>query len=277
MTPEEPRVIQGQHPSTNALATSHEDPEAEPLEDSRQYCPRCEYNLTGIRSERCPECGQHLDWEAIRREHDRDARRVGTVWERSAWYTKPWGFLVTAVQTALTPWILANQIRIEPRLAPALGFLIACMVGGTAIVTLRHGESFGDLFMWFVGVACQIILQTLAFGWFLRPFRVRRRFRFWFVVGCYTSYPMLLEGFSEVPYIVWEGSSIWPFSYWRSDAAWLTSLLFHLWWIDLAVIAWVRLPSTRRRRIFLILVAIPILTCVSSYAGCNAGRLVDAF
>ncbi len=30
-------------------------------------CPRCQYNLTGLRDARCPECGHEFQWQTVRR------------------------------------------------------------------------------------------------------------------------------------------------------------------------------------------------------------------
>ena len=44
-------------------------PEGEPLSESLDlHCPECNYNLTGLREWRCPECGQRFD---PRRAHTR--------------------------------------------------------------------------------------------------------------------------------------------------------------------------------------------------------------
>jgi predicted RNA-binding Zn-ribbon protein involved in translation (DUF1610 family) len=36
-------------------------------------CPSCHYNLTGLSSNRCPECGQIFNWRSVR-------RRAGRIW-----------------------------------------------------------------------------------------------------------------------------------------------------------------------------------------------------
>lgn len=34
--------------------------------DLTLFCLKCDYNLTGIVSDRCPECGEAIDWDNIR-------------------------------------------------------------------------------------------------------------------------------------------------------------------------------------------------------------------
>lgn len=40
-------------------------PQVTPTETTDLYCPQCEYNLHGIDSLRCPECGTAIDYEAL--------------------------------------------------------------------------------------------------------------------------------------------------------------------------------------------------------------------
>ena len=62
-------------------------------------------------------------------------------------------------------------------------------------------------------------------------------------LGPYTSYPLLLEGFDEPPYILADQTNLFPFTcFFGGSIAVFTSILFNLWWFGLTVIAAVRLP-----------------------------------
>jgi len=248
-------------------------PQVDATTDSGLTCLRCDYSLTGLTSDRCPECGTPIDWPATRLEHENELRRKGPVWGRWPWYLAPAAFVVTAAQVAFLPWVFADRLPARPRLRSALAFLGLCM--GMALVTTlftHHGDE-PDHVMWGIGVACEVVLQTALFGWLLQPYRVRHSYRFWFAVTAYTSYPLLMELFRGPPFILQRASNVWPFSMWGSNHPdWLTSLLYHWWWAGLAIMAWVRLPRRRRWRIALMIASIPALTYISSYTGCYLGE-----
>lgn len=247
----------------------------EPPADQGLRCPSCDYNLTGITSERCPECGHVLQWDAIRRERTLEENRPGTHWERYAGIRRPVGFVVTALRAALFPWLFAQEVPARPALRAAVAFLAVCLALGMLGAVIADNADGESLVMWGIGVVCQVLLQTLLFGLLLPPGGLKYAFRFWLGTSAYTSYPLLLEGFRSPPYILCEYSNIWPFSAWGGETAdLLTSILYHLWWAGLVVIAAMRLHRRRRRRILLVLVAIPLLTYLSSYAGCYLGDLV---
>ena len=69
-----------------AIATPPDDPRFAPA----LYCPRCDYDLRGLTSDRCPECGQILDAQSLRMaavpwERRRQVGPLGRV--RMFWWT----------------------------------------------------------------------------------------------------------------------------------------------------------------------------------------------
>jgi hypothetical protein len=145
--------------------------------DSGLHCPKCEYNLTGIESERCPECGTTINWDAVRLVRDVEAQRPSTCWERWPWPLKPLAFLVTAFQAALLPWIFARQLPACPRRLAALTFLVLCIAVGLLVATHFSGADRQDICMWVVGVVSHVLLQTLVFGLALPLPRAKRPLR----------------------------------------------------------------------------------------------------
>lgn len=254
----------------------HVEEEGNVASDSGLYCPRCEYNLTGLTESRCPECGTTINWDAVRRARDAEARRTGTCWERWPWQLKPVGFLATAFQAALLPWVFARQVPSRPRLLSAFAFLAVCMVAGS-LVAAHFSTGQRDICMWVVGVGSHVLLQTFVFGLALPLPRLKRPFRFWLAVTCYTSYPLLLEGLDAPPYILpfHKESNLWPFArFYGNGTALLTSIVYYVWWVGLAVIAFVRLPQRHRRRVVVVVLAVLAMTVVSSYSGCQLGSFV---
>jgi len=248
------------------------------VSDSGLRCPQCDYNLTGLTEHRCPECGTPINWAAVRRAWDVEIQRPGTCWERWPWYLKPLAFLATTFQAALLPWVFAGQLPARPRRLPALTFLVLCVVIGSVAAKSFSGSDRHDICAWVVGVVSHVLLQTLVFGLALPLPRVKRPFRFWLAVTCYTSYPLLLEGLDERPSHLLpfrEQSNLWPFANsYHENVTLLTSILFYLWWIGLAVIALVRLHPRHRRRVVVLVVAVLAMTVVSSYSGCQIGGYI---
>lgn len=257
-------------PSAPQAPTSPPD---EPLR-----CPTCEYNLTGITSAQCPECGTVIDWNALRAERERERTRPGTCWERWPWYLKPAGFAVTALHVAVTPWIFAAQLPSRPRLRWPLAFALLC-VGSVGLTVFRDGD--GDLFyMWVIASISCIGGQVILFRLILRPRHVKHPWRYWLAVSCYTSYPLPIQALAALPaYILFFETPVWPFSEWSdwTDIDIVTSILFWLWWADILVIALIRSRRKDVWRVALLAVMLLALAVGVSYLGFYAGVSVGGF
>lgn len=248
------------------------------LQDARLHCLKCDYNLTGITSDRCPECGCELDWDQIKHWAALELSTHGTRWERSSWLALPLALITTTLEVMLMPWIFARQIGSQHRVWPAVGFAITCMAIAMVIVPLIQGEET-QLSVWLPCVIVHIVLQTFLFALVLRPQRIRHPIRFWFVISAYTTYPVLFEMFSGPPYITLEQTNIWPLVFlYQTSGAWgnspdvTASTMYYLWLAGLVTIAYQRLPHHRRWYSLLMIVLIPLLTVTSYYV---AGHVME--
>lgn len=245
--------------------------------DTGLHCPRCDYNLTGIASARCPECGTPLDWSVLRQAAAVEQGRRGPVWERWPWWLLPVAFVVTALEAAVLPWRFAARLPARPRVRPALGFLLTCAAVGVAVAWARERILASDVVMWLTGVAACVLLEALVFTLLLPLPRVRWPLQFWLAVACYTSYPLVAEGWwGSPPYIINDGSNIWPLhrTQWTSYDP-VASVAFYVWGAGLLVMALTRIAPRQRWRALLLPGLVPLLTYVSSYAGCYVGEHAD--
>lgn len=228
-------------------------PAVAPEMDEGLTCPHCDYNLTGLAGERCPECGQPVDLAEVRAFHARESQRRGPAWERWPGYLKPLAFVVTTLQAALLPWRFARSVPARPRLGWALAFGGICFAGVPN--PFFRGTADFEIFILVGGsmIVC-LLVQSIVFARLAPPAGGGRPFRFWLAVGCYTSYPVLIEMNAGIPvFILFDESPIWPFSEWSHwvEFNWAATALFYLWWADLVVIMLLRCRQARWWRLLL--------------------------
>lgn len=101
-------------------------------------CRKCAYNLTGLREDRCPECGTPFTWREVRQRvahiwgltlrlrHANEDARTGLIMALSGWFALGFAFLVGS-------GLLIGFARIVAFLAAFMGLIL-----GSQVLNLRR-------------------------------------------------------------------------------------------------------------------------------------------
>ena len=109
------------------------DPLSAPADDQGLRCLTCDYNLTGINSEQCPECGVIIPWTAVRQR----AAHIAAVRPATPWDTpgvcRISGFVRTLMLASLAPQRLARRYPIAVDMRAARRYALTCWALGEAV------------------------------------------------------------------------------------------------------------------------------------------------
>lgn len=123
------------------------------------YCIRCDYNLTGIESARCPECGWVIDWAAARLNVEQ--RRPGTpAHHAEGWRVVP-AVLATVALMLFRPIQFARRLRYDESLWPAAGVALGACLLAAAPYAIMGGVS-RDHVQWAAAYGCGIVACMLS-------------------------------------------------------------------------------------------------------------------
>jgi len=247
-------------------------------------CVRCDYNLTGLPGNTCPECGWCIDWRLAAL--DKEQRRSGTPAHRATGWRVLDQTALTVLLMLFAPWRFARQLRYDERLWPALS--VAFIAPSLSLAVwwvfnfqpdhwLAQLRDFLHVLPVYVSGAITVMMcDSLAFATLHRDrsnpaFSWRRRLRFWVLVSLYSTCFVGAWPLTEVPWaspleanFVWVGDlrvGLW--SKLRDSAG--VTLIFYWWWMVLGTVL-----LLRNRPRWLVLVCV-LLVYLSAWGGSIVG------
>lgn len=201
-------------------------------------CHRCGYDLTGLHTPRCPECGTAFDWSDPRL---RAEGRPRIAFERGRTTAgRVGGFVATWLTVMFLPWVFARQAAARVRVRDGLAFAGLCFAFTPLIRLVDSGwEMWGA---WMVTAAAYLPIQAGVLSLLDREFwrRPGRAFAFWVAVSGYTSAVVATECLSGPPIILLRdllhalgGNALTP-----SYSAMMPQMFM---WTSEAVLAWLQM------------------------------------
>jgi hypothetical protein len=173
-----------------------------PTQDTSLRCLHCEYNLTGLTENRCPECGEEFDPDQLRRIAAGEPMPAAP-WDAGRTAAR---FVETCVLVALQPRKFALRFPPCHDAENALGYSCVCYFCATVLfVTLAMPAlvpsdapvlrvtipvSIGAVFASWI---CEMVLAGVL-ALLIRPGGAPRRYHFWRGLTHYASGFLMLTG-----------------------------------------------------------------------------------
>ena len=223
------------------------------MKDTRLHCPQCDYNLTGIRSWVCPECGAAFDPTALGA--DPELSRAGT----PLYECRGFACIPATVRTLLLmlfrPDRFARRLRMDEPLGPAVFvLLLATTLHATWLVMLAairgwQGWWHPPLLLTVLptigyALGASIVFAALSTRGASRRWHFRQRLRVWFTVAAYSTIlaPLWIPFCAPTRGLSWHDYTCnWPVFYpFPSTREYLTTTLLLWMTLILASVLWQR-------------------------------------
>jgi hypothetical protein len=269
---------------TDPPTPSAHDTAAEPTD---LYCPQCEYNLHGIDSARCPECGTAIDYEALAQVCTLEPRslRLALCPTSSSWFDAIWRIWLLAF---FRPGILVQRIPYRCHLGEVYAYsfatkAIAALLAILFLETRYTGEEWIASLVQipFVGASPLICEEVLAIvlGLTVRPHGMpgSPKIAFWRVAThMMTCFLLITTLFSHCGYWLMMSFEGAVFDLSANLQIFLYFLIyggpFLWWWVALNRMIYARGVGQR----LIAVIAIPIICVIILYISAIAVALTSA-
>ena len=195
------------------------DPSPPPAADQGLRCLECDYNLTGIDSARCPECGAVLDWSQLRR-LARDRLAGVPPWETRREAGPLAGFLRTARLATLNAGWFSARIPPSASRSAARRYTLVCWAVGclcaSAFVFLlpdvwrmpthfRYDLLMGAVFAGWITLVVMLTVSHVVAWWICPAVLLSAEFGAWVAIVSYQGvwFVLILPG---VVLATWAGN-----------------------------------------------------------------------
>ncbi len=246
------------------------------MNESPGFCPFCDYNLKGLPSQICPECGHSFAPQD--RLPDSEFSREGT-----PVYRVPNSIVLRTVQTVLmmmfTPRAFATRLRVDEPMFPSVMALLvsaSCFYLKPLLAGYANADSLlrlliANLLGFLLVFTAALLISALSLRGQSQRWRFPDRLKFWCMTLMYSmAFAPLTAVFATGPWkLEWaEYTRYWPLfdRYFRTNE-WI-AMGFLLWWtMILAVVLWHRCKPKW--------MAAPLLLVALAFARCSL-QLVEA-
>jgi len=231
--------------------TDSHPPLRSPARDEGLRCLSCNYNLTGLPSGLCPECGRAFDVDELRRELTGGVPRPVPIWDEPQRFGRAEAFVRTALCGWFEPASFAKRFPARCRPWRPAAFCLCChliayLLAGSVVGTIYLISRSTDLaermvpfframpFLALEALLCQVLIAGVPFWLAAASPGPRYSFRASWHLLQFTNANLILS-WASASLLMGEIAYMWGPAWYTFGMLGLFGFSFLLWWFDLII------------------------------------------